>query len=350
MDEARNDSEPTGKARGGKARAEKLSADERKEIAVKAAHARWNRAESGTDLPRETHIGVLTIGDKQLACSVLENGMRVFSGRALYTVMGASRRGDKRDPSPGGARLPSFLDAKSVKEFISNDLMAALSQPIQYRLKAGGGVAAFGYEATLLPKICDVILAARAAGRLGKRQQPLATSAEILVRGFAHVGIIALIDEATGYQSERAKDALAQILEAFIAKELQPWVRTFPAEYYQELFRLRGLEYPKDTVQRPQYFGVLTNDVVYKRLAPGVLSELKKVIPRNDAGRPTAKYFQKLTTNIGYPKLREHLGAVVAIMQLSTNYHDFIDKLNRLRPRFGQQYLLPLEYEPEADN
>jgi hypothetical protein len=92
---------------------------------------------------------------------------------------------------------------------------------------------------------------------------------------------------------------------------------------------------------------VLTNDIVYKRLAPGVLAELKKVIPRNEAGRPTAKYFQRLTSNKGYPKLMEHLGAVMAVMRLSSDYHDFIGKLDMLYPRYGQQMLLP--YEPETD-
>jgi hypothetical protein len=113
---------------------------------------------------------------------------------------------------------------------------------------------------------------------------------------------------------------------------------------------LRGLAYPEDSVQRPQYFGLLTNDIVYKRLAPGVLDELKRVVPKNQAGRPTAKLFQKLTTNRGYPKLRELLGAVVAIMKLSHDYHDFIEKLNRIHPRYGDTISLPLEYEKEKDS
>ena len=37
----------------------------------------------------------------------------------------------------------------------------------------------------------------------------------------------------------------------------------------------------------------------------------------------------------------------MAIMKLSTNYHDFIEKLGTLYPRFGQQMLLP--YEPGND-
>jgi hypothetical protein len=182
-------------------------------------------------------------------------------------------------------------------------------------------------------------------------QKPVADRAEILMRGLAHIGIIALVDEATGYQKDRARDALARILEAFVAKEIQPWVKTFPDEYYAQMFRLRGLDYPNDSVKRPQYFGTLTNDVVDKRLAPGVLDELKKVIPKNEmTGRRKGTLSQALTRNIGYPKLREHLGAVIAYMTMSKDYPDFIEKLDRFRPRFGEQYVLPFDYEPENDD
>jgi hypothetical protein len=139
-------------------------------------------------------------------------------------------------------------------------------------------------------------------------------------------------------------------LEAFVAKELQPWVKTFPDEYYAQLFRLRGLDYKADSVRRPQYFGALTNDIIYKRLAPGVLDELKKVVPKNDAGRRKGALSQALTRNIGYPKLREHLGAAVAYMTISKDYPDFIEKLNRFHPRFGEQYVLPFDYEQEKDD
>jgi hypothetical protein len=169
-----------------------------------------------------------------------------------------------------------------------------------------------------------VVLAARKQEAFHPQQKHIAERCEILVRGFARVGIIALVDEATGYQADRARDALATILEGFIAKELQPWVRTFPVDYYRELFRLRGLPFPSDTVRRPQYFGVLTNDIVYKRIAPGVLDELKRVTPRDEeTGRYKHRFFQRLTANTGYPKLREHLGAVVAVMKLSRDYDDF---------------------------
>src|SRR5262249_50885622 len=137
-------------------------------------------------------------------------------------------------------------------------------------------------------------------------------------------------------------DALAKILEAFIAKELQPYVRAFPIEFYDQLFRLRGLSFPKDTVQRPRYFGHLTNDIVYRRLAPKVLEELRKITPRRDSGRLKHHLHRRLTNEIGHPKLREHLASVVTIMKLSRSYDDFMLKLDQIHPRFGDTIALPL--------
>ena len=245
--------------------------------------------------------------------------------------------------------MAKFATQGRLSGFASNELIERTANPIRFRTPTGG--LAYGYEATILADLCDAILSARAAGVLQKQQQHIAERAEILVRGFARVGIIALVDEATGFQRDRAKDALARILEAFVAKELQPWVKTFPDEYYAQMFRLRGLDYPSDSLKRPQYFGTLTNDIVYKRLAPGVLAELKKVIPKSEAtGRPKAALSQALTRNVGYPKLREHLGAVIAYMTMSEDYRDFIDKLDRFRPRYGETYELPFEYEGDQDD
>jgi P63C domain len=154
---------------------------------------------------------------------------------------------------------------------------------------------------------------------------------------------VALVDEATGYQEVRARDALAQILEAYVTKELQPWVRTFPADYYRELFRLRGLDFAKSEVKRPRYFGTLTNDIVYRRIAPGVLAELKRVQLKDEGGRPKHKLFQRLTANAGYPKLREHLGSVVTLMKLSRDWGDFRLKLDQIHPRYGDTMMLPFD-------
>lgn len=335
MDETQK---PEGRSRGGVARAERLSPAQRTSIARRAAQARWaesdlNEAVCGSpDHP-------LRIGDVDLECYVLDDGTRVLTQATFLEALGRHRKANVRREG-GDEPLPAILQGKAINPFISNEIRAK-SRPIAFRLPSGGR--ASGYNAELLPDVCEIYLKARDAGVLPKNQEHVAKQADILIRGLAHVGIIALVDEATGYQQMRARDALARILEAFIDKELQAWVRTFPDDFYQELFRLRGLEYPNGTVQRPQYFGHLTNDIVYRRIAPGVLDELKKVSVKDANGKPRHKLFQRLTTNIGYPKLREHLGSVVTIMKLSGDWDDFKKKLDRLHPRYGETMPLPFE-------
>jgi hypothetical protein len=262
---------------------------------------------------------------------VLEDETRVLTQRGLQAGIGMSTSGGSR----GAHRLAQFIEGLAQKGVDCRDLAVRIRNPILFRYSKAGRLA-YGYEATILADICDAVLAARTKGNvLAPNQVRIAEQCELLVRGFARVGIIALIDEATGYQRDRTRDALARILEAFIDRELQPWLRTFPPAFYQEMFRLRGLEYRADSVRRPPYFGHLRNDIVYDRLAPSILEELKLRIPRNEEGRPTARFSQLLTRNVGYPKLREHLGAVVATMKLSSDWHDFHAKLDRNYPRFS---------------
>lgn len=329
------DVEPKGKAKGGVARAESLTRQQRSDIARKAALAKAENAR----LPKATHGSAdhpLRIGDIEIPCYVLEDGTRVLSQRGLLKGLGMSRGGG----GSGGDRLAVFSESKGIKPYINNELAAAIKAPLRFTIP-GGGTPAFGYPATILADLCDAVLAARKDNALQHQQGHIAEKCEILVRGFARVGIIALVDEATGYQKDRAKDALAQILEAFVAKELQPYVRTFPAEYYEHLFRLRGLPYPPENAKyRPQYFGVLTNDIVYKRLAPGLLAELKK---ENAKDSKKGRLFQRLTPSTGHPKLREHLASTVTVMKLSKDYADFIDKMNQIHPRYGDNLSLDLE-------
>jgi P63C domain-containing protein len=326
-----------GRARGGHARAERLTPERRSEISRQAAGARWDAiAEAICGSPDKP----LRIGEVEIECYVLADGRRVLTQSSFLQALGRHRRPNVRRER--NAELPSILQAKAIEPFITPAIRAK-GMPITFKLPNGGR--ASGYDAELLPEVCEVYLSAREADALPYQQKPIAKQAEIIMRGLARVGIIALVDEATGYQEVRARDALANILEAFIAKELQAYVKTFPSEFYGELFRLRGLEYPKESVKRPQYFGHLTNDIVYRRLAPGVLDELKRLIPRDEKGRAKAKYFQQLTSNLGYPKLREHLGSVVTIMKLSRDWTDFTHKLDQIHPRVGDTIPLPFEDE-----
>lgn len=331
------------KARGGIARAEKLTAERRKEIAQKAATSRWSgdllKAICGTpDQP-------LRIGNLEIPCYVLEDEKRVLVQGSMIKALGMSRGSSG---GTGGDRLAKFVTGKRISEFIPDKLKAVTINPIKFRTPTGN--IAYGYEATILADICEAVLEARRANKLLKQQEQIAAQCEVLMSGFARVGIIALVDEVTGYQELRARNALSRILEAFIAKELQPWVKTFPDDFYKHMFRLRGLQYPTDIIKRPQYFGTLTNDIVYKRLAPGVLDELKRITPQDENGRPRYRYFRRLTSNVGYPKLREHLGSVVTMMKLSEEWKEFMEKIDRIHPRYDSQLSLLLQYDADNDD
>lgn len=328
----------TPQSKGGEARAKALSSEQRSAIAKKAAESRW-----AGDIPQATHESIIRLGDLDIDCAVLADGRRVISERAMTRAFGGKRGGSHwKRAKEGGANLPVYLSAKNYSPFINSDLASALNSPILYKTLQGN--VAHGLEASLLPAVCDVFLKARDADELHPKQIPLSVQADIIMRGLAAVGIIALIDEATGYQRERAADALSKILEAFIVKELQPWVKTFPEEYYVQLFRLRGLDFPHDTVKRPQYFGHLTNDIIYDRLAPGVKDELKKSTPKAPSGRHRQHLHRRLTPDLGHPKLREHMASVVTIMKLSDDYEQFHHRLDRLHPKFGET--LPLALDP----
>jgi hypothetical protein len=192
---------------------------------------------------------------------------------------------------------------------------------------------AFGYPAELLPKVCGVFLDADAAGVLAHTQDNIAKRAMILIRGFASVGIIALVDEATGYQYERPRRDLEEYLKKFLAEGLRRWVRTFPGDYFKHLCRLKGVTLRPD-MKLPQYFGHLTNDLIWKRIAPGLLRALKE--RRSERGSPSNKLHSWTSEELGKPELLLHLGTVVGLMKINTDYDAFHKQLDAIAPIYPE--------------
>ncbi|SMP67043.1 P63C domain-containing protein [Neorhodopirellula lusitana] len=321
-------------AEGGKARAAKLTPEQKSEIARKAASARWN-----ADVPTPKCEGEIPFGDMFVPCAVLEDETRLLSERGVTKGFGLKRAGSNWQGKEGSARMPVFASAKNLEPFISSDLRSALIEPIKYRPLNAKGSVAYGFRAELLPDICEVWLNARDANVLKSQQAHVAVAADLIIRGLSRVGIIALVDEATGYQSERERDALAKILEEFVTDELRKWVKTFPLSYFKELCRIRKVEFRSD-MRLPPYFGHLTNDIIYSRLAPCVLTELRKRNPKIKGTRKH-KHFQYLTDDVGVPSLKDHLTSVVTIMKLSNDWNDFHQKLDSVHRVWTPQQFLP---------
>ncbi len=327
------------KARAARARADSLTPEQRKEIGRKAAEARW-----GKFLPHATHEGDVRIGNATIPAANLSDGKRVLSQGQFLKALGRSR-----SPKAGtGAlttadELPFFLQADALKPFISNDLRES-TKPVFYLSKSGNR--AVGYDAELLPMVCNVYLDYRNAelvrrGVIPQRYEHIIAACDMLARGLQRLGIVGLVDEATGFQRDRQKEALQEMLDAFLRKELAAWAKRFPDEFYQQIFRLRGWQWQGRSRNPPQVVAAYTKDIVYARLAPQILEELERRNPI-EQGRRRGKHHQWLTEDIGHPALAQHLHAVITLMRVSKNWGQFKHMLDVAHPKRGDTLQLPL--------
>lgn len=319
-----------GASKGGKERAKKLDAAQRAEIAKAGAEARWG-------LPKAFKEAPLKIGDVTFQAAILEDrSTRLMSEASFMEAMGFYYSGwvsTNREQQDDGAQLPLHLSFEKLKPFIPNHLQPADLQPVKYRTLSGN--IAHGIPAETVPKICRVWVDAANAGGLGKRQLQIAEQAAVLLRGLENVGIVALLDEAIGFQEHRDSDALSKILEQFISKELAEWVKTFDDDFYSEIHRVKGWKQPSGTA-RNHHIGTLTNELVYDRLAPGVLDQLQSQVLRDAKGRLKTHLHRSLTRHTGYQALKTHLRVVVALMQITPTgkWDMFIEHLDKVRPSF----------------
>ncbi|MBY5501245.1 hypothetical protein HFO82_21860 [Rhizobium leguminosarum] len=283
------------------------------DIARLGAQARWGE---GKTLPRAIFGSTdnpLTIGDIELPCYVLDDERRVLTASGVQFGMAMAQGGSMKK---GLSRLELFVSGKILSPFISNDLRERVQNPILFRTPANGK--AYGYEAEVLVELCEAVLAARQAGKLQAQQMPIAQQCEILMRGFARVGIVALVDEATGYERVRKRGELHKILEAYIAKELLPWSKRFPDSFYEEMFRLHGWDYDPRSVARPGVVGKFTNKYIYEALPEGVIDELKAKNPENKK-----RHHQFLTEDVGHPHLERQITATTTLMRASDDWTGF---------------------------
>lgn len=293
-------------------------------------------------IPKATHEGILKISGFEIKSYNLDNGDRVLSRLGFIKALGRTGKAKGGRIYDKEFGLPVFLTAKNLKPFISKELIENSTPVIFIDLKGNESI---GYKAELLPSVCYVFLDAFEKDVLSPTQYHIAERSKILVRGFATVGIIALIDECTGYQDIRARNELHLILEAYISDKLLSWAKTFPDEFYKEIFRLRGWDYYQSR-KKPQIVGKLTNQIVYEKMNTDVLKELQRINPTiKSLGRRRHKQFQWLTEDIGNPHLKAHLQQVIVLMRVSANWKKFISLLNRAFPEGQQIELIPDEDE-----
>lgn len=314
------------RARAAKARAKSLPPKRRREIGREAALSRWDPKMPFAEHESGDHP--LRIGDIELGCYVLNDGTRAFSQRGLMEALGLGIR---------GGQIETLLDILS--DYLAPEVAESLRHPMPFRRK-GGGPLVHGYPATLLVDVCNALLERQKSGRVWPRTRlELVTErAQMIVSAVAKTGIIALVDEATGYTRAETLQAL---LDRYLRHELAMWSKRFPDEFYEQIFRLRGWDWRGRSINPPSVVAYYTKDLVYARLAPGILPELERRNPKVGKYR-RGKHTQLLTDDLGIPALEQHLRMVLTIMRGSNSWDELKMLMDKLLPRKAENLELPL--------
>src|SRR5262249_47156885 len=151
------------------------------------------------------------------------------------------------------------------------------------------------------------------------------------LRACAKVGIEALIDEATGYDKFKKKREYQLKLQAFIAEELQEWVKTFPDDFWLELARLEGVRYSPRF--RPIRWRKYFMQFVYDAIDKDVANKLREINKEPEKGH---NHHQWLLA-FGKDRLNQQLGSVITIMKLCKNMDEFRAKFGHVFKRRGLQ-------------
>lgn len=269
-------------------------------------------------LPRATHYGVLRIGEAEMDAFVLEDGRRVLSRRGMAKAFGFSEKST-------GANFAKFAESSGVKPYLSGPLEVVLKAPIRFAYRGE----AHGFEATMLQDLCVAVIRAGLDGRLHHTQHHLAQHAASLMTGFAKIGIVALVDEATGYQKTRRENELRALCELYIAEELRPWSPRFPSVFFEEMCRLRGWRLGPSR-ETPRYAGKLVNWLIYERLPVVVREELARINPADDNGRRRARHHQWIADGDAQSHLERLILQATTLMKASATWGEFERAWTRL--------------------
>ena len=277
-------------------------------------------------IPQAKYWGVLPIGDAELPVYVLDNETRVISRTGATGILT-----DKK----GGGNIESYLSVEALKRYIPSDLPGLT---IEFDLKEVVNKRVQGYSADTFLEICRAYVRALSEGALEtERQEQIAIKASVFLASCSKVGLIALIDEATGYQYDRAADALRVKLKAYLAEEMRDWEKTFPDDLWQEFGRLTN--WKGSVTQRPKYWGHLVTELVYTYLDPDVCKWLKDNKPQPQHGR---NWHQWLNDQYGLRKLTQHIYTLIGVAKTCHNMRELRDKMAEMYGKSPVQLTLYL--------
>jgi len=328
-------------SKAGKARMKSMTSDQRKELARTAARERWRKLKergSGGEnasipaeftpivienvrLPVAKWPGILRISELEIPCYVLDDGRRVITRNAATAVLTDGK---------GGGNLESYLIVEGLRGFLPPAFTDQMIEIFVPGVSQAPQTRTMGISAESFIEICRAYVAAHDANALKtERQKVIALKAAMFLAACAKVGLIAMIDEATGYQYERASDALQIKLKLYIAEEMRKWEKTFPDQLWEQFGRLTN--WTGSIHSRPKYWGNLVMELVYEYLDADVAQWLRENAPKPMKGQ---NYHQWMSQQYGLKKLIEHIWKVIGIASTCQTLEELRKQLHRI---YGKQ-------------
>lgn len=320
-----NQIKPTGRAKGGAARAAKLSPERRSEIARRAAVARHGlKATHKGNFQQEFGIDV--------DCYVLDDDHKtaVIHQRGMGEALGLGE---------GGSRLTRFIGGKTIAGYVGPELRAKLEKPVIFQSPSLGqkppSATTYGYDVTLLIDICKAVVTAEAEGKLLASQAGVAKQAHIILGASAKAGIKGLVYALAGYKPDT--EEIIAAFKLYVQQEAKKYEQEFPNELYAQWHRLYQIPVPLRG--KSWHLMHLTVRHIYYPLAKsnGKILELMRALKASDGDRKK-KLFQFLN-EVGARALRMHIGRVLEMAESSSSKQEYEGKIVA---RFGGQQELEL--------
>jgi hypothetical protein len=138
-------------------------------------------------------------------------------------------------------------------------------------------------------------------------------TAQNYLMAFSAIGIRSTAQKITGWT--QGKKEYGNML----LREPRQWSKVFGDEFYDELTRLTGWEWDRQTHQRPCIFAKLTYDLVYSHLPNDIYETIKKT--QKEHGGYLHKMHQYLNEE-GLQKLKQHLELCLNILSAVSSVDD----------------------------
>ncbi|MGH8037211.1 MAG: P63C domain-containing protein [Stenotrophomonas sp.] len=273
------------------------------------------------DLPKISHLGVVRFGSIDAEAVVLEDGRRGFLAKQFAKVLGYTEK-------TRSGRFDRFL-ADFAPIYMKEKGKA--KSPV---LNPGKGGRAQFIAAEAVMEAVGNVLRAAVAGKTHSQQARQVSACVEINLALGMVGLVALIDEATGYQYHRAPDALQDLIGKLIRTQVADWQRRFEPAYYAALAKVTGTRAVSGANGRPPIWGHITRKWVYEVCFPQEV--LEEVAQRQEGGE---KLHQWLTAG-GVEAVAKQKERVTLMAASSANYKDFEARCSITFDRPGQISLL----------